>query len=174
MQQFVDHLNFVQGVSWDPVGKFIVSQSSDRTCRVYQPTKQKRKDKLNYFCSHVLKFREYQTNAAELSNSLNPSEPPPNADLSSPLNLQNIQENPADPKKISEGESVQKDSSRHRLFLGDTLNSFFRRCGWSPDGSIFIAPSGVFRSSPSSPASADVFTSYVWFRSSSTKFTKFT
>ena len=29
------HANYVQGVSWDPLNKYIASQSNDRTCRLY-------------------------------------------------------------------------------------------------------------------------------------------
>ena len=29
-----DHSHYVQGVAWDPVGHYIVSQSTDRTCKV--------------------------------------------------------------------------------------------------------------------------------------------
>jgi chromatin assembly factor 1 subunit B len=40
-----DHQHFVQGVAWDPAGKFIASFSSDRTCRIYarQPASLKSK-----------------------------------------------------------------------------------------------------------------------------------
>ena len=180
IQQFVDHLNFVQGVSWDPLGKFIVSQSSDRTCRVYQHSKQKRKDKLNFFCSHVLKFRDFDN--PNPNPNPNPSIESPNPNLNSLSNIQNISQEISqnnseidnnnnniikDEKKSDNNKEI---ASRHGLFLGDTLNSFFRRCGWSPDGSILITPSGIFKSTPNSPPSADLFTSYVWSRSSFVKF----
>lgn len=31
LSTFHDHLHFVQGVAWDPLGNFVVTQSSDRT-----------------------------------------------------------------------------------------------------------------------------------------------
>ena len=31
------HNHYVQGVTWDPLNTFVVSQSGDRTCRVYGP-----------------------------------------------------------------------------------------------------------------------------------------
>ena len=43
IQTLNNHQHFVQGVTWDPAGKFIASTSSDRTCRIYahQPTPKK-------------------------------------------------------------------------------------------------------------------------------------
>lgn len=35
MMRVADHKHYVQGVAWDPAGEFLVSQSGDRTCRVY-------------------------------------------------------------------------------------------------------------------------------------------
>jgi hypothetical protein len=35
MLRVADHKHYVQGVAWDPAGEFLVSQSGDRTCRVY-------------------------------------------------------------------------------------------------------------------------------------------
>lgn len=33
---FTSHQNYVQGVAWDPRDRYIVSQSNDRSCRVYK------------------------------------------------------------------------------------------------------------------------------------------
>lgn len=33
---FTSHQNYVQGVAWDPRDRFVVSQSNDRSCRVYK------------------------------------------------------------------------------------------------------------------------------------------
>lgn len=32
-----NHQHYVQGVAWDPLGHYVVSQSNDRTCRLYCP-----------------------------------------------------------------------------------------------------------------------------------------
>lgn len=32
----------------------------------------------------------------------------------------------------------------YKLFLDENVNSFFRRCAWSPEGTLFIAPAGVY------------------------------
>lgn len=37
VMRMADHRHYVQGVAWDPAGQFLVTQSGDRTCRVYSP-----------------------------------------------------------------------------------------------------------------------------------------
>ncbi|WOK94600.1 chromatin assembly factor 1 subunit [Canna indica] len=58
VHQILDaHLHYVQGVAWDPLGQYVASLSSDRTCRIYanRPQgKHKGNEKLNYVCQHVL------------------------------------------------------------------------------------------------------------------------
>jgi len=58
------HLHYVQGVTWDPLGHYVASLSSDRTCRVYankpQP-KHKGYEKINYVCQYVLTKADLQT-----------------------------------------------------------------------------------------------------------------
>ncbi|XP_008798986.1 chromatin assembly factor 1 subunit FAS2 homolog isoform X1 [Phoenix dactylifera] len=73
VHQILDaHLHYVQGVAWDPLGHYVASLSSDRTCRVYmnkpQP-KLKGCEKMNYVCQHVLAKSELQ--------KLDDSKPPP-------------------------------------------------------------------------------------------------
>ncbi|XP_057496410.1 chromatin assembly factor 1 subunit FAS2-like [Actinidia eriantha] len=58
VHQILDaHLHYVQGVAWDPLGKYIASLSSDRTCRIYvnkPQNKAKGNKKMNYVCQHVI------------------------------------------------------------------------------------------------------------------------
>ncbi|XP_074577446.1 chromatin assembly factor 1 subunit FAS2 [Curcuma longa] len=58
VSQMLDaHLHYVQGVAWDPLGHYVASLSSDRTCRIYAnrtQSKHKGSEKLNYVCQHVL------------------------------------------------------------------------------------------------------------------------
>lgn len=64
VHQILDgHLHYVQGVSWDPLGHYVASLSSDRTCRVYvnkPQSKHKGFEKINYVCQHVLTKAELQ------------------------------------------------------------------------------------------------------------------
>lgn len=53
-----DHMHYVQGVAWDPLGQYIASISGDRTCRIYcnrpQNPKGKSQDRNNFSCQSVL------------------------------------------------------------------------------------------------------------------------
>ncbi|CAN1169787.1 Chromatin assembly factor 1 subunit FAS2 [Linum perenne] len=63
VHQLLDgHLHYVQGVAWDPLGKYVASLSSDRTCRVYaNKTKPKSKGlEKTYVCQHVITKSEQQ------------------------------------------------------------------------------------------------------------------
>ncbi|MCO5554141.1 hypothetical protein L7F22_007667 [Adiantum nelumboides] len=57
-QVLKDHMHYVQGVAWDPIGQYIASISGDRTCRIYnsksQNSKSKSQDRPNFFCQSVL------------------------------------------------------------------------------------------------------------------------
>lgn len=57
------HLHYVQGVAWDPLGQYIASLSSDRTCKIYanKPQgKSKNTEKMNFVCQHTLVKAELQ------------------------------------------------------------------------------------------------------------------
>lgn len=62
-QKLEGHLHYVQGVAWDPLGQYIVSLSSDRTCKIYAKKpqgKSKNAERLNFVCQHTLVKVEYQ------------------------------------------------------------------------------------------------------------------
>ncbi|KAE9602779.1 putative transcription factor WD40-like family [Lupinus albus] len=60
LQKLDAHAHYVQGVAWDPLGKYAASLSSDRTCRIYinKPLKSKGIEKINYVCRHVISKAE--------------------------------------------------------------------------------------------------------------------
>ncbi|KAL6658742.1 hypothetical protein ACP70R_002782 [Stipagrostis hirtigluma subsp. patula] len=63
-QKLEGHLHYVQGVAWDPLGQYIASMSSDRTCKIYanKPQgKSKNSEKINFVCQHTLVKVEYQS-----------------------------------------------------------------------------------------------------------------
>ncbi|KAF5204226.1 Chromatin assembly factor 1 subunit fas2, partial [Thalictrum thalictroides] len=57
-QILADHLHYVQGVAWDPLGHYVASLSSDRTCRIYvnkpQKTKSKGPKMINFVSHNVI------------------------------------------------------------------------------------------------------------------------
>ncbi|XP_027341888.1 chromatin assembly factor 1 subunit FAS2 isoform X2 [Abrus precatorius] len=60
LQTLDAHAHYVQGVAWDPLGKYVTSLSSDRTCRIYmnKPHKSKGIEKINYVCQQVISKAE--------------------------------------------------------------------------------------------------------------------
>ncbi|CAJ1937837.1 unnamed protein product [Sphenostylis stenocarpa] len=56
IQKLEAHAHYVQGVAWDPLGKYISSLSSDRTCRIYmnKPFKSKGIEKIHYVCQQII------------------------------------------------------------------------------------------------------------------------
>ncbi|GAV87154.1 WD40 domain-containing protein [Cephalotus follicularis] len=65
VHQILDaHFHYVQGVAWDPLGKYVASLSSDRTCRIYvsrPQSKAKGAEKMYYVCQHIITKAEQQT-----------------------------------------------------------------------------------------------------------------
>ncbi|KAJ1405059.1 WD40/YVTN repeat-like-containing domain superfamily [Sesbania bispinosa] len=61
LQTLDAHAHYVQGVAWDPLGKYVSSLSSDRTCRIYinKPHKSKGGEKINYVCQQVISKAEH-------------------------------------------------------------------------------------------------------------------
>lgn len=119
-----DHQHFVQGVAWDPAGKFIASFSSDRTCRIYarQPASLKSKKRKTtvventFTCQQVLAKVEAEVSQTTTTTDTN-----------------------------------DKAIKAQHLFHNETLPSFFRRLAWSPDASFLIVPSGLHKIAPADP-----------------------
>ncbi|CAM8922002.1 unnamed protein product [Rhodiola kirilowii] len=65
VHQILDsHFHYVQGVAWDPLGKYVASLSSDRTCRIYvnkPQSKTKGSEKINFVSQHVIAKVEKKT-----------------------------------------------------------------------------------------------------------------
>lgn len=131
---FANHKHFVQGVAWDPLQQFVVTQSADRTCKVYAlrpPPASKKKSKSKktgmpasvaskeFYCSHTMS------------------------------------------KRIVGSSSGDTQPQRQALFHDESLPSFFRRPSWSPDGSFLIVPAGVYRADV---GSAEQNTAYLYAR----------
>ncbi|GMF47537.1 unnamed protein product [Phytophthora fragariaefolia] len=140
-----DHAQYVQGVAWDPLNEFLVTEGNDRTCRVYslsgfgaatRPNGKKQGRK--FMCIQTLKTREFPPPAAAASKA----------------------EDDAEEKKEGDAaDAAAKPAAapKHRMFLDDTCPAFARRPAWTPDGSYFLAPTGTFRASESAPAVNTVY-----------------
>ena len=106
------------------MNQYIVSQSSDRTCKVYF-TKTNNYKEFSLF--HSIKKFEY-----------------------TPIDTSNTDES---------------SCKRMQLFLSDSVNTFFRRLTWTPDGLLLITPCGVY---PNSDQPKN--TTFIWSRNDFSKY----
>lgn len=119
-QRFDGPINYVKAVGVDPLGKYFVAQSCDRTLRIFKKNKQK---KAAFFIKACISKASFQSSLNELNE-------------------------PVDQK----------------LFLHESsIENFFRRLDWSPDGNMFIVPGGEYHDSESSKS---VFCAYVFTKHS--------
>ncbi|KAL4452332.1 hypothetical protein ABPG75_007994 [Micractinium tetrahymenae] len=133
--RLVNHKHFVQGVAWDPAQQFVVTQSADRTCRVYalKPPASGRKSKVS----------QYLLPAGETAKDLYCAHTLSKRPLGAAL-----------------AEGGAKPAT-HPLFADERVNTFFRRPAWSPDGSLLVLPAGVYKSSAEGK---ELNTAYVYAR----------
>ena len=143
VQTFDGHKKMVQGVSIDPLTKYIVTMSSDSTVRGYK--NRKLKSNLQFFHKFSLKSREEELVGGNEAQPENPAEDVVMAEESAvkdSMGVDEIKEEQAD----EEDNTHHQKKSSHRMFLDDVeYLSFFRRLSWSPDGSFFLTPASVFQ-----------------------------
>uniref|UniRef100_M4BWL0 CAF1B/HIR1 beta-propeller domain-containing protein n=1 Tax=Hyaloperonospora arabidopsidis (strain Emoy2) TaxID=559515 RepID=M4BWL0_HYAAE len=156
-----DHTQYVQGVAWDPLNEFLVTESNDRTCRVYslsgfgaatQPDGKKQRRK--FVGIQTLKTREFAAPRSGSFTVVAKGDDKEGKDV-----VENVEDaegalavagdSPTPPKALV--------AQKHRMFLDDTCPAFSRRPTWTPDGSYFLAPTGTFRASDSSSSVNTVY-----------------
>ncbi|KAI9193684.1 chromatin assembly factor 1 subunit B [Polychytrium aggregatum] len=157
-----DHTHFVQGVAWDPLGKYIATQSSDRSVFVYQYSFASRGNKDS---SISIKRVGAMSKIAERASSKDSSE-----NVRTKHEGQ-ISEHQNHGSEVTDANAATSDAptpaasksapKAFRMFHDETLTSFFRRLTFTPDGSMLLTPAGLYRnpqyegpSNPSAPAPA--------------------
>lgn len=110
---FADHTHYVQGVTWDPLGQYVATQSSDRSMAIYK-YRQSQNGKLIFgACSR----RFSRIDKGKIAST-------------------------AAMKVVEETASIVTTGS-FRLYHDENLVSFFRRLSFSPDGALLITPAGL-------------------------------
>lgn len=123
-----DHTNWVQGVAWDPLNKFIATQGKDRSMNVYSidPEKPNLGPKLVSRNTKLVTEKEVKK---ERSVSPTVSTSPTVAKTAAPT----------------------APTMHSQLMFGDDESTpFFRRLAFSPDGAFLVTPAGIFEDPSSS------------------------
>ncbi|QPG76618.1 hypothetical protein FOA43_004010 [Brettanomyces nanus] len=140
-----NHSHYVQGVSWDPRNEYICSQSADRSVQVYKVPGDLDKsspDITNGETSAAIKPVERLITVSRIRK----------AELASEriISTQQISvDSPPDAYKLT------------TLYHNDTLQSFFRRLTFSPDGLLLLSTSGIYKTA----SSPELNTVYIHTRS---------
>lgn len=148
------HSHYVQGVSWDPRGEYLATQSADRSLHIYLL----KLDGYNTTDSHERTGQS--TNLASIVLNLSRSELPSFASSPDPSLLQNhIGTNSNNKSDNVESERLlsdlavpqntlhpaTKEVKSSYLYHPESLQSFFRRLAFSPDGSLLLSTLGIIR-----------------------------
>jgi len=127
----IPHSNFVQGVAWDPLQHMVVTQSRDRSCRVY------------FFKRQKYMNRNVTIKTAPVNESSAVVVATTTTDTVE-TNIATTEEEVAVLKSTFD-ESVPTPCKGVNLFADDTVDNFFRRPSFSPDGAILVTPTGVHK-----------------------------
>lgn len=148
-----DHTQYVQGVAWDPLNEFLVTEGNDRTCRVYTLGHNGKKQSRKLTCVQTIKTREFPSD--EMPRAGHTSDGPHGHDGKQKKEDEAAGEQPPPPPP---------PPAKHRMFHDDTCPAFARRPAWTPDGNYLLAPTGTFRSTASTSKSSAVNTVYAFAR----------
>ncbi|KAF2073342.1 hypothetical protein CYY_005360 [Polysphondylium violaceum] len=186
-QIITEHTHYVQGVSWDPLNNYLLTQSSDGTCRLYKDSSKKKskkgnnsaaaptadntsttdnnneiipdkdavkknsRKKIQLTISNVISKRSFNNSNSNDSNNEDKDKDKDKDDINSDNNNNN--NNTADKDDEDEKNSLVS----HRMYYDERASTFFRRPCWSPDGLIFITPTGKFKNNPTSKFSSTTY-----------------
>ncbi|KAJ3336120.1 Chromatin assembly factor 1 subunit B, partial [Gonapodya sp. JEL0774] len=151
--------NVENGVAWDPLGEYLASQGSDRTMIIYRTTYTGPTKKLavTLFVKHsraplasqqTTPGNTLATSTASSDSLASFTEPvrassQPDISILASVSTSSESSLPNHAAPVPAVSAATQPRKRHpRLFLPDTIGTFFRRCGWTPDGSVLIGVSG--------------------------------
>ncbi|EFJ49719.1 hypothetical protein VOLCADRAFT_89466 [Volvox carteri f. nagariensis] len=130
-----DHGHYVQGVAWDPLGRYIATQSADRTARVYsvKPPPQSAAAAAGGSLCRSGAGRVAVKRCAVRGMGGSWRTGGSHCSLSSQQYC------------LWHTKTKLPGTAKQPLFSDDSLPTFFRRLAWSPDGAFLAAPAGVYR-----------------------------
>lgn len=170
--ELADHSHYVQGVAWDPLNEFLATQGADRTLHIYS-LKASGDDALLLVPTLFFKVIRAEVPVSKLllsgytlsglatetvlsSTEASPRSPPAALNMSPPLQ-KHVHHVVASPKRKmlpseslaavnqSTGQAINKLKRSSLLYHSETLQSFFRRLSFSPDGLLLLTPLGIYK-----------------------------
>eukprot|EP00166_Cyanidium_caldarium_P000247 ctg_110.g56 len=112
-----EHTNYVQGVAWDPLGKYLCSLGADRTLRMYEWTRGGRRlVPCGCVSTHAFEKREEPDEAEDGIGAAG---------------------------RDQTVATKSKPAPALRWFAGQGILHFFRRLAWSPDGQVLACPASL-------------------------------
>lgn len=142
VKQIAEHNHYVQGITWDPLGEFICSQSADRSVHVYRVGFDEA-GMLTVGANAMYKsvksenVNKVTDPESDEKHKLTAMEPPTNIPHRGP----HLTTTPL-PAVIP---APTLNARQHHLYHNETLPSFFRRLAFSPDGALLVTTSGLYR-----------------------------
>ena len=134
------HTQFVQGVAWDPSGVFIVTQSNDRTARVWRraaPERRKSSGRATTASDAKIEFKCVQVIKSRTAAAADSARATDGAVMGASVGAG---------AGVGSGAGVASAGVvKHHIFLDESVPSFFRRPAWSPDGTLLLTPTGSMR-----------------------------
>lgn len=157
VQQIAEHNYYVQGITWDPLGEFICSQSADRSVHFYKVSYNE-DGSLTVGPNAMYKSIKSE-NIGKSSVPANSNETGPNTDTAKETEITDVPQPEMGPPLSSPHKAVLNQSAplpavastplatprQHHLYHNETLPSFFRRLAFSPDGALLVTTSGLHR-----------------------------
>ena len=147
----------MQGVAWDPLGAWMVSQSADRTVRIHglkpPPTGSKgaaaAAAKEGMRASTALARDVLHTHTLAKVAVQPPATPPQLPAAAAAAAGEDVQADAAaaagEVQTLPQQQQQPGKPLQAALFHDESLNTFFRRLAWSPEGSLLAVPAGVYR-----------------------------
>lgn len=184
LAELADHSHYIQGVSWDPHNEYLATQSADRSLHIYLLKRSESAVlvlptlffKIVRADVPVAKIGSGISLTSRLETILLSTESSPRADHSMQPPVHNYVHHVVSlpPRKSLSSESlpaVKPGNTRRKkssmLYHSETLQSFFRRLAFSPDGSLLLTPLGIFKNDDNDDegTSEHLNTVYIYIRS---------
>ncbi|SGZ51686.1 CIC11C00000000390 [Sungouiella intermedia] len=197
--ELADHSHYVQGVTWDPLNEYLATQGADRTLHIYSLKENVGEFPFQLVPTLFFKVLRAELPSSKLltpgytssgltteavlsSTEGSPRSPPTLVKTMSPPSQKHVHQVFTSPKRKtlpseslaavipSTGKVLKRLKRSSLLYHSETLQSFFRRLAFSPDGSLLLTPLGIYKNDDNTddkdtPDSTFLNTVYIYTRS---------